>query len=65
MLADVRRVYVIQEKGTGLFLSEECFPVRSFSLAGRAPTREEAEDTARMNLKGVDFEIHTFLEVRV
>lgn len=63
MLANVQRVFVIQETETGYFLAESLVPVRSLAKAGRCYSREEAEYTARLNLQGLRFEVHTFLEL--
>lgn len=63
MLANVRRVFVIQEKDTGYFLSPDLVPVRSLARAGRCYSRDEAITTAQLNLQGVDWDIHSFFEL--
>jgi len=59
---DLRPVYVLQRKSTGLFLSSELFDVRSLKNAGRAPDYENAVETAQLNWPDGDWEIHTFYE---
>lgn len=61
MLKDVRRVWVIQQKSSGLFLNLDLCLVRSLRQAGRAPDVECAHETGRMNLDR-DYEIHCFFE---
>ncbi len=61
MLRDVRRVWVVQCKSTGHFLSLELHLVRSLRLAGRAPDLECALETGRLNLDQ-DFEVFSFFE---
>lgn len=61
MLRDVRRVWVVQCKSTGHFLSLELHLVRSLRLAGRAPDVECALETGRLNLDQ-DFEVFSFFE---
>lgn len=58
---DVRRVWVVQCKSTGRFLSLDLHLVRSLKLAGRAPDLECAHETGRLNLEQ-DYEIHSFYE---
>ena len=61
MFKDVRRVWVVQQKSTGLFLNLDLCLVRSLKHAGRAPDVECAHETGRLNLER-DYEIHTFFE---
>lgn len=61
MKSDLRRVWVIQDKATGMFLHLELYLVRSLKLAGRAPDPLCAKETAEMNLNG-PYEIHSFYE---
>lgn len=61
MANDLRKVWVIQDKRTGMFLHLDLYLVRSLKLAGRAPDPLCARDTAEMNIQG-DFEIHSFYE---
>lgn len=58
----VRDVYVIQEMGEGLFLTESLGWSRSFKGAGRLYSADEAQETALWNCSGLPFEIHRFLE---
>ncbi|MFA9439300.1 MAG: hypothetical protein QM803_18940 [Rhodocyclaceae bacterium] len=62
MLANVRTVFVIQERNSGLFLSEELHWVRSLRRAGRCDDYEAAVDTGRMNTDG-EFDIHRLCEL--
>lgn len=62
MWADVTRVWVIQQRSTGLFLHLDLYPVRSLKQAGRAPTLECAHETGRMNFEN-DYELISFLEL--
>lgn len=57
-----RRVYVIQCKATGEFLTENLFYCRSLRRAGRLYDAQEAIDTAVNNTNGDEFEIHSFFE---
>lgn len=61
MLEDVRQVWVIQQRSTGLFLSVDLFPVQSLRAAGRCFDRDSAEATGDWNFPG-DFELHAFYE---
>ena len=61
MLRDVRRVWVVQQKSSGLFLNLDLCLVRSLKFAGRAPDLECAHETGRMNLDS-DYELHAFFE---
>lgn len=58
----LRRVYVIQCKVTGEFLTENLFYSRSLKFAGRLYDPQEAIDTAENNLSGDPYEIHSFYE---
>lgn len=49
-LLDVRQVWVVQHRSTGLFLNPDLHLVRSIKEAGQAPDRECALDTGRINL---------------
>lgn len=60
-MLDLRRVWVVQQKSTGRFLSLELYLVKSLKNAGRAPDFECAHETGRLNLDG-DYEVHTFYE---
>lgn len=61
-LLDVRRVWVVQCRSNGLYLNPDLHLVRSLKEAGRAPDRECALDTGRINLED-DFQIHDFYEL--
>jgi len=63
MLANVRVVFVIQLKNSGLFLNSDCHPVRSLRLAGRAPDYDNAVETARWEFPGEEVEIHRIVEL--
>lgn len=60
-MLDLRRVWVVQQKSTGRFLSLELYLVKSLKNAGRAPDFECAHETGRLNLD-VDYEVHGFYE---
>ena len=62
MAHDLRQVWVIQDKSTGMFLHLDLYLTRSLKHAGRAPDPICARETAEMNLEGGAFEIHTFYE---
>lgn len=62
MSVELRRVYVIQRKSTGMFLHLDLYDVRSLKHAGRAPDMDCAIETAQLNLPEGDWEIHTFFE---
>jgi hypothetical protein len=62
MLANVRVAWVIQERSSGLFLSEELHWVRSLKRAGKCDDREAAVDTARMNTD-CEFDVIPFVEL--
>ena len=57
----VRPAYVIQDRLSGLFLTEELGFHSSFAKAGRLYDMDEALDTALDNLDPGCFEIHEFL----
>lgn len=59
-MLDVRSAFVIQDRRTGLFLTEELGFASSFARAGRLFDREEAVDTAFDNFDPGEFEIHEF-----
>ncbi|WP_153111053.1 hypothetical protein [Propionivibrio limicola] len=61
MTPELRRVYVIQDKETGMFLHLDLYLTRSLKEAGRAPDLECAHETALLNLDG-PYEIHSFWE---
>ena len=61
MTCELRRVWVIQDKATGMFLHLDLYLVRSLKQAGRAPDPLCARDTAEMNMDG-SYEIHSFFE---
>lgn len=61
MLHDVERVWIVQCKSTGHFLSPELHLVRSLRLAGRAPDLECAIETGRIHFDQ-DFEVFSFFE---
>lgn len=61
MLRDVERVWVVQCKSTGHFLSLDLHLVRSLRLAGRAPDLECAIETGRIHFDQ-DFEVFSFFE---
>lgn len=63
MLANVRVVFVIQLKNSGLFLNSDCHPVRSLRAAGRAPDYDNAVETARWECPGEEIEIHRLVEL--
>lgn len=56
------RVYVIQRKSSGEFLTPGLFFSKSLKRAGRLNDYMEALDTADANLSDGDFEIHSFYE---
>lgn len=58
-LLDVRHVFVIQQRSTGLYLTDDLFLSRSLRDAGHCPDRESALDTGRWNLQD-DFQVHDF-----
>lgn len=60
-MLDVRRVWVVQQRSTGRFLSLELYLVKSLKNAGRAPDAECAHETGRLNLDA-DYEVHGFYE---
>lgn len=60
-MQDLRRVWVVQQKSTGRFLSLELYLVKSLKNAGRAPDFECAHQTGLLNLAS-DYEIHAFYE---
>ena len=62
MLLDVRPVWVVQQRSTGMFLHLDLYPTRSLKHAGRAPDLECAHQTGRMNLDS-DYELHMFYEL--
>jgi hypothetical protein len=57
-----RRVYVIQCKSTGEFLTPNLFYTKSLKRAGRLYDVQEAMDTADINISDRDYEIHSFYE---
>lgn len=61
MMVDVRRVWVIQSRDSGLFLNKDLFLVPSLRHAGRCFDYESALTTAQWNL-GEEFEIFSFYE---
>lgn len=60
-MVDLRRVWVVQQKSTGRFLSLELYLVKSLKNAGRAPDFECAHETGQLNLDS-DYEVHGFYE---
>lgn len=62
-MADLVRVWVIQDRATGMFLHLDLYLVRSLKEAGRAPDPMCARETAELNLNG-PYEIHSFYEER-
>ena len=62
-MSDLRQVWVIQDKETGMFLHLELYLTKSLKNAGRAPDPICARETAEMNMDG-EYEIHSFFEVR-
>lgn len=58
-LLNVRHVWVIQMRSTGLYLTEELGYSRLLRDAGRCDSREAALDTGRMNLDD-DFAVSDF-----
>lgn len=62
MLLDVRQVWVIQQRTTGLYLTNDLYLTRSLYDAGRCYDRESALDTGRINLED-DFQIQNFYEL--
>ncbi|MDR5172282.1 hypothetical protein IHQ56_10670 [Methylobacillus flagellatus] len=58
----LRRVYVIQYRRTGEFLTQGLFYTRSLKKAGRLYDPQEAIDTAINNIDEGDYEIHSFFE---
>lgn len=60
MLQDVKRVWVVQCKSTGHFLSADLCLVRSLRQAGKAPDLECALETGRLNFDE-DFEVFALL----
>lgn len=61
MAPELRRVWVIQDKATGMFLHLDLYLTRSLRSAGRAPDPLCAKETAEMNMQG-EYEIHSFWE---
>lgn len=59
---NLRRVYVIQCRSTGHFLTNDLGFAYSLKLAGRAPDLDHAVETAHDHLDD-DFEIHSFYEI--
>lgn len=60
-MLEFRRVWVVQQRSTGRFLSLELYLVKSLKNAGRAPDFECAHETGRLNLDE-DYEVHSFYE---
>ncbi len=61
MLANVRRVWVVQSRSSGMFLNEDLFFTPLLRHAGRCFDYESALTTAQWNL-GEDYEISSFYE---
>ncbi|MCE5180459.1 MAG: hypothetical protein LLG15_01530 [Betaproteobacteria bacterium] len=61
-MMNLRRVYVIQCRSSGHFLTNDLGFAHSLRLAGRAPDIDHAVETAHDAL-GDDFEVHTFFEI--
>lgn len=59
---NLRRVYVIQCRSSGHFLTADLGFAHSLKLAGRAPDLDHAVGTAQEYLDD-DFEIHSFFEM--
>jgi len=59
-MAEIRPVYVIQDRVTGLFLTEELGFCKMLRDAGRLYDPEEAADTASDNLDPGEFDIVCF-----
>ena len=57
-----RRVFVIQCKSTGEFLTEHLFYTKSLKRAGHIYDAQVAFDTADWNISDRDYEIHSFYE---
>lgn len=62
MFAHVRKVWVVQQRSTGLFLNDDLHFTRSLRRAGRCYDAESASETGRWNL-GEDYEVFSFLEL--
>lgn len=62
-MSELRRVWVIQDKETGMFLHLDLYLTKSLKNAGRAPDPICARETAEMNMDS-EYEIHSFFEVR-
>jgi len=62
MLLDVRKVFSIQQRSSGFWLTSELFLSKSFKDAGRCYDRESALDTGRINLED-DFQIVVYYEL--
>lgn len=60
-MPEFRRVFVIQCKSSGHFLTESLRYTLDLSRAGRLTDPEEALDTAIYNLED-DYKIHAFYE---
>mgnify|MGYP003375603008 CR=1 FL=1 len=61
MDSELQRVWIIQDKETGMFLHLELYLTKSLKDAGRAPDPLCARETAEMNMSGA-YEIHSFYE---
>ncbi|MEZ0233104.1 MAG: hypothetical protein ACAH12_09715 [Methylophilaceae bacterium] len=59
----MQRVFVIQCKSTGQFLTENLYYTKSLKRAGRLYDPQEAMDTADNNISDNDWEVHSFWEV--
>lgn len=59
---NLQRVFVIQCRSTGHFLTNDLGFAHSLKLAGRAPDMDHAVETAHEHLDD-DFEIHSFFEI--
>lgn len=59
---NLRRVWVIQCRSSGHFLTNDLGFSYSLKLAGRAPDLDHAVETAHDNLDD-DFEIYSFYEI--
>lgn len=62
-MMNLRRVFVIQCKSSGHFLTEDLNYDHSLKKAGRAPDLDHAVETAIEHL-GEDFEVHSFFEAQ-
>lgn len=56
-LLHVRKVFVIQQVSTGLFLTEDLFFTKCLRHAGREVDPASAKETGEWNIGGGDFDV--------